>query len=370
MPNYDSLMLVQMGDVSIHGHQTEHSRPELTSRGKAEEMLLSNKVLLPSRAGVKARSLDVEGVVYASHGRSRAQMVNHIESLFDRTVDVIACEFLQGGFDSPAGNGYYPVVNNAVLWLHSVAHISEISISDDNDSMEFKAELTLDSFWQALSPAEWFTIRRNESRPQLYEKASFEIDDINPLPSADTFFQDEQPFSFHKRFYLDTSYHFDPTYFVALSDYHDDDVPDVRYTSDWMITESRLHNITVDKLRWSGDPLSVYFFKNLTSASTVTIDVTHDDGMWRRATTRTSFDATAIDSAMTSAGFTLVDSDILAIGHISGSATVIRNDINILNVADLISRDGGNSFGQIYRGDNVVKVRGATYAAHHIFRRF
>ena len=151
--------------------------------------------------------------------------------------------------------------------------------------------------------------------------------------------------------------------------YHDSDLPQVRYATDWALDTAIRHRVNVDKLRWSADPLSLYLFKNLTGATTVTIEVEHDDGDWRRSTTTTTITVSTISAAMTAAGYTLADTDILVLGHVTNGAFIMRDGSPLLYVADLISRDDGDYFGQIYRGNNIIKVRGATFAQHHVFRR-
>lgn len=369
MADYDHMMIVQLGDVAVHQHLTQFERAKLSIKGKAQDLLFSNTILLPSNSGIEPRKLKIEGVIYADYGRSRSQMGNHLRSLINRPIDVIGAQFLHGQMDTHRSNGYIASVHDVVMWVRNSAIITDFELTNDEGVMEFEAKLMLAGHWQPLCPAEWQMIPRQEAQPSFFEKSSFEVDDINPLPSAGIFFQDEQPYSFHKRHYLDTGHHYDPTYFLALTAHHDDDLPLVRYASGWDDSPSRFHYVTVDKLRWSVDPVCLYLFKNLTGATTITVEITHDAG-WSRVMDTTTIDVGAIFSAMTTAGYVLVDSDILVMGTVSGGAFVQRNGVILVYVADSITRTGGTIPGQVYRGDNIIKIRGATYAQHHIFRGF
>ncbi len=371
MATFDSLQLVQVGDLALYGHLTESEMPDLEARGQGEELLGSYRTLIPhAPMVVETRKWNIRGVVYATHGRSRAQIINQLNALANRITDVIAVEFIDNDSDALAPYPKFAASGTGALWLHNRGRIRDISIGGEGVNLDLRISLELFAFWQALNPAIWIMKRRNEAVPRLFRKAAFNPEsDIVALPEAKTFFQQDVPYSFQKRIYEDQTFHYDPDYFMALQAQHDRDLPVLRYASDWDVSVATAHHIFIDKARWSAPPLSIYLFKNMTSASTFTIRVEYESEIWELAEQTTSIDVSAIDTAMTDEGYTLADTDILVVGDVENGAFILRDGEKLLHVADAVSRSGGDWAGQLQPGYNIVTVQGGTYAQHHVYRR-
>jgi hypothetical protein len=372
MATTDPLQLVQIGDIALYGHLAEMPLPELAARGGGEELLDSYRVLIPHAPNVvESRKWTIKLEVYAAHGRSRAQLINQLSGLINRVTDFIAVEFIDNDSDALDRYPRFAASGTSALWLHNRGRIRDVQADGDGTNHDVRLSLELFTFWQPLNPAIWVMKRRNEALPRIFRQASFNPDeDIVALPEPKTFFQLDVPYSFQKRIYEDQGFHYDPAYFIALVAQHDHDLPIVRYASDWQVDIANAHYIQVDKARWSAPPLSLYLFKNMTSASEFTIRVEHEHEVWDIQETITSIDVAAIDSAMTDAGYTLLDTDILVVGDVENGAFILRDGVQLIHVADAISRSGGDWPGQIQPGYNIVTVRGGTFAQHHTFRRF
>lgn len=371
MATTDALQLVQIGDVALYGHINENALPSVDSLGSADEGLDSYRVIIPhAPLVVKVRKWAVRGVLYASHGRSRAQIINQLQALTNRVTDVIAVEFIDNDSDTLDPYPKFAATGTTALWLHNRGRIVSLDIDGKGINLDFQINLELFSFWQPLNPAIWIMKRRTESMPRFFRKAAFESNkDIVALPEPKTFFQLEVPYSFQKRIYENQGFHYEPEYFLALQAQHDRDLPLVRYASDWQVSVATGHDIFIDKARWSAPPLSVYLFKELTSATTIEIIVESESGVWEISEIISSIDVSVIQDAMIDSGYSLVDSDILVVGDVEHGAFILRDGETLIHVADAVSRTGGSWAGQLQPGQNLVKVHGAMYAQHHVFRR-
>lgn len=374
MPIGETLQIVQIGDVTINHHASPAQESRLRTKGKAEEMLDSYRVLLPHAPMVsEVREHRIDAILYATYQRSTTHLMRSIERLLNRVTDIIAVEVLGVGATTWMQPTVIQPMHELAMWYHKRGRIVDLTPKSENaQSIELRIELEAYSYWQPLNPAIWYAATRDLANVSTNQRTTFASAEIVALPTVEKFFDFHRPLSFQKKIYSDTSFHYDPAYFTELTNQEDDELPRTRYTSDWF-AGNQDYTIIVDRERWSASPLSIHLFKNLVTPAPVTmeIEVTHESDIWSRQTDTTTIDVAAVDTAVTDAGFTLADTDILVVGDIDGYACVMRAGTILTYCADAVTRTGGSWSGQIYPGTNELHINtdGATHAQHHIFRR-
>lgn len=372
MPVGEVLNIVQLGDVAIQQHAAPYPESRLRTKGKAEQALDSYRVILPHNPGIpEVREYRIETVIYASYQRSTSHLYHSLMRLLNRVTDIIGLEIIGPGHTNWMQPPVIQPDREYSMWYHNRGRITDLSPKSENaQSLELRIELETYSFWQPLNPAIWYAATRDVAVPAFNERAAFSSSEISDLPRAERFYDSHHPMAFQKKIYADTSFHYNPTYFTELTAQQDDDLPRTRYTADW--DGGNYHAIFVDPERWSASPLSIYLFQNLVTVGTsFNIEVTHEGDIWSRHTDNTEIDFDELDAAVTDAGFTLLDTDILVIGDVDGHAFMLRDGAFLCHVASAMYRTGGAWPGQLYPGLNEVNIHadGSSHAQHHIFRR-
>jgi hypothetical protein len=373
MPVGEVLNIVQIGDVAIQQHAAPYPESRLRTKGKAEQMLDSYRILLPHNPTIpEVREYRIDAVIYASYQRSTSHLYHSLMRLLNRVTDIIGLEIIGVG----NSNWMQPPViqpnREYSMWYHNRGRITDLTPKTENaQSIELRIEMETYTFWHPLNPALWYAATRDLASPAVNQRVTFASDEISSLPRAEKFYDSHRPMSFQKKIYADTSFHYDPDYFLELTAQQDDDLPRTRYTSDWF-TNNQDHTIIIDRERWNAAPLSIYLFKDLVAAgTTITIEIIHEADIWSRQTDTVTIDIAAVDTAVDDAGFTLVDTDILVVGDVDGFAFVVRAGTILTYVADAVTRTGGAWPGQLYPGTNEIHIDadGSTHAQHHIYRR-
>lgn len=374
MPFGETLQIVQIGDITINHHASPEQESRIRTNGKAEQALDSYRAFLPHAPLVaEVREYRIDAILYTTYQRSLSHLMRSLETLSNRVTDIIAVEIIGVGSPTWMQPPVIQPMHELALWLHKRGRITDLTPkTESTQSIELRIELETFAYWMPLNPAIWYAATRDIAVPNRNQRSTFASTEISSLPTVEKFYDFRRPLSFQKKIYADNAFHYDPDYFTELTNQQDDELPRTRYTSNWY-TGNNDYTIEVDRERWSASPLSIYLFKNLVTPAptTITIEITHEADIWSQQTDTTTIDVTAVDDAVTAAGFTLVDTDILVVGDVDGSAFVIRNGTILTYCADAITRTGGSWNGQIYGGTNQLHFDpdGATHAQHHIFRR-
>jgi len=355
------ISIYQIGNINIFGHLEPELKLEWEAIGKTQTTIDSAHVIRPaSRFLTKPRDFKLSTIIYNDEFRTKDMLYQQLINIAGQDTDIIAYDDLSAHVDfsrDPLSQLQYNA--GELLWLHTRGQIRSIQSSQKGMIYEFDLKIETDPYWMPLDNILWTVIEsaggHNHYLNEQTLSAPYTPNQF-PMAQALTRILKKRPKMFHRTNMTNFGDQFDPTWYETITK-RQPTLPTLGNYTDWSTNSPQLVTIFVNRDSWSIPPQTVYCFKNLPASGTISIAVERETALWQTETITTTIDLATVDTAVSDAGYTTLSTDKLIVGDtIWMPGFVLRDNTNLTQIADAVSRDGGAWAGQIMPGNNRITV--------------